>query len=167
MKAMSLPLALLALAAGASAQTLGSQIDKFNRLADHALLTNDIVAFQKVMQGGVTSDFKYVEYGNSMGFKQMVDNMKTGMAMMKKMKSASSKTLSIKASGTGAVAMTVREMSGTIIGPDKKPHTMDYVGTTTDVYRHEGGKWKMASMTWKDEKMMMDGKKVDPSKMGG
>jgi hypothetical protein len=54
-----------------------------------------------------------------------------------------------------------------MMGPDKKSHTMSFSGTSTNTYVKVKGKWLMSVMSWGKSTMMMDGKPMDPSKMGG
>lgn len=166
MKAMSLPLALLGLVCIASADSLKSEIQSFDVKIDSAMRKNDMASFTKLMKSGATSDFKYSEAGQTMGFEQMLAMMKQGMAMMKKITQVKSELLSLRTAKGRAEGTTSHLMAGTIIGPDKHVHTMKFVGESLDVYRKEGGTWKMASMTWKHNQSYMDGKPMDMSKMG-
>ncbi len=138
-----------------------------NKKLHAAMMKKDTDAFAKIVKEGVNSDFKYVEDGRSMNFDQMVANMRQGMSQMTKVTASDSKIVSLKEKGNSATAVMSHRMSGRMIGKDKKSHTTSFSGISTDVFRKQGGQWKMARMSWKSQKMTMDGKPYDPSKMGG
>ncbi len=167
MKAISLPLVLVCLVTVASADSLRSEIKSLNGMVQKAMLSKDMKSLGKKMKSGVTSDFKYMERGQAMNFDTMVKMMDQGMASFAKVTQAKSEILTLKETGKSAAGTTRHTVSGMIMGPDKKQHTMLMVGVSSDTYKKVGGKWKMSSMSWKDEKTTMDGKPFDPSKMGG
>lgn len=167
MKRLSLILVCACLAAGAFAGGLRSEIEATTAKICKAMMKKDMATFAKVCKAGMTSDFKYIEMGKTMTFDEMFQQMKQSFATTEKVTSATSKIVSLKQTATTATCKMRHVMSGTMKSPDKKTHTFSYIGTSVDSYRKEGGKWKMASMKWSEEKMMMDGKPVDMSKMGG
>ena len=167
MRKLTLILSLLVISAVSFAGSLKSEIEAMNAKVTACLKKMDIAGFEKIVKAGVTSDFKHVENGKAMNFSQMVTQMREGMKSMSKITKIGTKLKSLKESGNTATATTWHMMEGVMIGPDKKSHTMGFSGTSTDVFRKVGGKWKMASMTWTDQKMTMDGKPFDPSQMGG
>ncbi len=144
MKALTLPLALLAIVAVTPAQSLRSQIIKQNKVLDVAMKKKDFAYFTTAMKQGSTADFKYTEAGKSLSFDQMLQTMKMGLGMMSKLTAVDSKLLTLKQSGNSASGTTYRTMACQMIGPDKKMHSISFSGTTADTYRKEGGKWKMA-----------------------
>jgi len=166
MKAVTLVFAAVCLCTTAfAADSLRSEINKMDAKIAKTLKNKDVEGFKKVVKGGITDDFKYVENGKTQTFDEMVEGMRQGLAMMKKVTVCTSKTLSLKQSGNMATAMTKHTMGGTMMGQDKKMHKSVFSGVSKDVFRKENGKWKMASMTWTNQTMTVDGKKVDPSKM--
>lgn len=167
MKKLSIGLALMALALGAFAGDLKSEIEAVNKKVHAAFMKKDVKAFEAALKDRVTADFKHVENGVSQDFKTMCEQMKQGFAMAKKVIGSDTKVLSVKESGNSATATVVHKMTMIMTGPDKKDHKYEFSGTSTDQYKKIGGKWKMASMTWKEQKLLMDGKPMDMSKMGG
>jgi len=122
------------------------------------MMKKDVNGLEKAMKAGVTSNFVYIENGQKQTFAEMMTNMKMGIGMMKKITVAKTKILSVKETGNKAVAMEEHTMVGTMVGPDKKTHTSGFTGVAEETYVKEGGKWKMAKMVWKSQKMTMDGK---------
>lgn len=120
----------------------------------------DFATLSKQMKAGTTSDFKYTEEGKTQTFDQMMQNMKMGLGMMNKLTVCSTKLLTLKEKGDKAVATNQHMMVGTMTAPDKKTHTMSFSGVSENTYVKQGGKWKMASMTWKSMKQTMDGKPI-------
>jgi hypothetical protein len=78
--------------------------------------------------------------------------------MITKFKVCSAKLITIKRHGNTAVGTLKHTMVGSMIGPDKKPHTMSFTGISEDTYVKQNGKWKMSMMSWKSSKELMDGK---------
>lgn len=168
MRKFTLVLMLAVLSVVAFADSVKAEIESGNAKVCKFLKAKDIDGFAKFTRPWVTADFKHVENGKSMTFDEMVKEMKMGMGQMGKVRSVSTKIIKFKTKGKMAYATTQHSMVGeTAPGPDKKVHVIGFVGTSEDVYRNEGGKWKLASMTWGKQKMTMDGKPFDPSKMQG
>ncbi len=163
-RTLLIPIAALALVSLASAESLRHTIKEMNKKIEHAFMKLDMDAFAKATQPYVTSDFKYVENGKTMGFEDMVASMKMSFMTLTKMKSSSSTTLKLVMKGDTGTAFTEHKMKSLSSGPDKKTHLMVFDGFTTDDFRKEDGKWKMARMTWTKESMTMDGKPFDPMK---
>jgi hypothetical protein len=166
MKASAFTILFVAVTAVSQAQSLKSQIQAMDKPIRSAMMKRDINAFEKTVKGGITPDFKYWEDGRSMAFDQMISNMKQGFLMYKKVTKVNTKLMSVKEKGTMGSAVEKHMMEGVITGPDKKSHTMSFVGTSNDTYKKVNGKWKMASMTMKTDKMMMDGKAMNMQAMG-
>jgi hypothetical protein len=164
MKRLTLIFASIALCAFATADTLRSQIQAMDKTMHTVMMKRDINGFVKAVKSGITSDFKYSENGREMSFDKMVDGMKQGFAMMSKMTRADAKLVSLKEKGNSATSMTSHHMAGVTMDAKKKSHKMVFTGTSAETYRKENGKWLMSSMTWKDQKITLDGK---PMPMGG
>jgi hypothetical protein len=130
------------------------------------LMARNVKGFAQHMKGRVAPDFKYVEEGHAMGFDQMCRTMEMGIGQMKKMARADAKLLTLREKGSSAVSTTGHLMEGTTAGPDGKPHTMSFRGTSQETYVKRGGKWKLARMTWLKQTMMLDGKPLVPAAPG-
>lgn len=151
----------------ASAQNLKSQIMKMNAQVARALQHKDMATFEKITRAAVTSDFKHTEMGHSQDYDTMLSEVKQSMAMIKKFTAVSATTKDVVVHGDKGTSTTVHRMDGVMDGPDKKTHKLVMSGTTKDVYRKEGGKWKLAEMNWVSQKMTLDGKPFNPQAMGG
>ncbi len=158
---------LLVLGSTTHAESLKEMILKNDGVSRKALMAKDMVAFKKAMQPTITADFKYIEAGKTMTFDQMLAGMKQGTGSLQKITDVTSKLLKLTEKGNKATAEMTRSMTGTVPGPDKKMHKLTMSGKTVETYVKQGGKWKLAIMDWKSSEMIMDGKKMDPSQMGG
>lgn len=167
MKGFAVVIAVAAALGTASAQSLRAQIDASNKVVTKFLMAKDVKGFGNYMKGRVTPGFTYVEAGQTSNFQQMVAGMESGLGMMKKMIKAEAHTVKLREKGNTATATSYHEMTGTITGPDKKPHTMSYSGTSEDTYVRQGGKWKMSKMAWIKDTMLVDGKPVSPGAPAG
>lgn len=167
MKAITVSLTLVGLVAFASADSLKEQINASGVKIGNAMKKKDMKAFEKIVKAGVTSDFKYIENGQSMTFDQMFQMMKSSFTMMDKVTTAENKILSLKESGKSATAKVRHTMAGTMKLQDNKVHKFTMTGVSHDTYKKVGKEWKMSIMDWKESKMTMDGKPFDPTKMGG
>lgn len=167
MKLFSASLACLAVVCCASAAGVKQELEQVNKQITTAMMKKDMVTLEKVMKAHLTSDFVYEEAGQKMDFKTMFSQMKMGLSQMKTLTKVESKIISVKESGNNATAKVSHLQEGTMMMPDKKTHKMVFKGVSADTLRKEGGKWKMAKMTWEKSEMLMDGKPMDMSKMGG
>ena len=167
MKAITLSLTLVGLVAYASADSLKEQINTSSVKIGNAMKKKDMKAFEKIVKAGITSDFKYIENGQTMTFDQMFQMMKASFTTMDKVTMAETKILSVKESGKTATAKVRHTMVGTMKLQDNKTHKFTMTGVSVDSYKKIGKEWKMSVMDWKESKMTMDGKPFDPSKMGG
>lgn len=165
MKRTIVSLTLVSLVAMASAESLKDHVNRINAIVVKSMKAKDIAMFEKAMKPSVTPDFKYIENGQTMNYKTMVENMKMGYQMMDKVTKVDIKVNSIKEMGTKGTAVYTVDMVSTMIGEDKKVHKMGFKGKATDVYVKSKGKWLCKSMTWSNVVMTMDGKPFDPSKM--
>ena len=165
MKLVTLSIAVLGLVAFSSAD-LKSEINTMNTKICAAMVKADFKAFEALVKNGVTSDFKYMEAGRTQTYSQMMEHMKGSFGQMK-LSSAKASIVSLKQKGDGAVSVEKHVMLGSMTGPDKKSHKITMTGNSTNTYKKVKGKWLMSVMSWGVMDMTMDGKKVDPSKMGG
>jgi hypothetical protein len=69
-----------------------------------------------------------------------------------------SRILTAQVQGNKATCTVSNLMEGTMIGPDKKKHTMSFGGNTVETFVKEGKTWKMSVMEWKTMEMKQDGK---------
>ena len=165
MKLLTVTLAAVSLVAISSAD-LKSEVTAMNNKVTAAMMKGDMKTLESVMKGGVTADFMYVEGGKSMNFSQMWTTMKASMSSMK-CTMATAKMSGLKEKGKMGTGMESHHMMGTMMGKDKKTHKMSFDGTSTNTYVMVGKSWKMSKMAWGKSTMMMDGKPLDMSKMGG
>lgn len=165
MKARILLIALFGCSSFAFAgSSLKSEIQSMNDMAAKMLMKKDVDGFMKAIKPGVTSDFKYIEEGRAENFDAMAGMMKQGMAGFSKMVKVHANLVSLKETGSTAVANTKHVMVGVMAGKGK-PHTMAMTGLSVDTYKKQNGKWKLATMSWKSTTMTMDGKPFT-AKMG-
>lgn len=160
MKASLVLLALAVIPATSLAgSSLKSQVEAMNKPIDAAFKKKDIAAFTRVVKGGMTPDFKYIDDGSKpMDYDHMVAGMKQAFAVYQKITKVETSVLSVKEKGNAGTAVERHTMEGLVAGPDKKPHKMVFVGTSTETFRKVHGMWLMASMSMKTDKMTMDGK---------
>lgn len=149
----------------ANAQSLRKEIEKMNSVVQACMMKKDIAGFKKACQGGMTADFKYVEAGKKgkpMNFDQMVAMMKMGFDQMGKINSVKTVIHSVKEKGNTGVCKSTHSFSGIMLMPGKDgkmtKHTMSEEGDVTETYVKVGGKWKMSSMTWENDRAKLDGK---------
>lgn len=168
MKASAFIVLFAAVSAIGHADSLKSEIQKMNKPISNAMKKRDVAAFKKIVQGGVTSDFKYSEDGRAQTFDEMVEGMKQGFAMYSTISRADTKIISVSEKGTSGTAVEKHTMAGTMIDPkSKKKHVVVFEGTSNETYKKLNGKWLMASMDMKTDKMTMDGKPMPMPAMGG
>lgn len=167
MKAVPLTVTVLLLAAAAPAQSLRSTINKFNAKTEAMLRKNDIDGFGKVCKAGITSDFTYTEDGKSMTFDEMLATMKQGMGGMEKVTLVTTKILSLKVRNGVGTTVEAHAIGGIMPGEGGKKMKMKMTGKSTNTYVKVDGKWKLQKMAWFDSELWIDGKKMDPSMMGG
>lgn len=158
MKALLIGIALIGSFVVAQASGLRAELEAWNKAVHKMMMKKDVAGLEKTMKTGVTADFVYIENGQKQNFSQMMENMKMGIGMMTKITKADSKILSLKESGNKATCQVQHMMEGTMVGPDKKSHTNSFIGTAEESYVKVNGKWKMAKMNWKAQKMLIDGK---------
>lgn len=152
----------------AQAQSLRSQIDTYNKAISNAMMKKDFATMGKLLHASVTPDFKYIEDrpGKPLDADGMIKELQMGLGGFQKVTSASAHITSLKETGKTAAVVVVYKMGGIVPGKDKKAHTMLSSGVSTETYVKAGGGWKLKQMVWKDTAMLLDGKPMDPSKMG-
>ena len=165
MKLLTVTLAAVSLVAISSAD-LKSEITLANGMITKAMMKGDMKALESVLRASVTSDFKYTEAGRTMNFDQMWTTMKASMSSMKCTMAKATETM-VKEKGKMGTSVEMNHMMGTMMGADKKQHTMTFDGTSNNTYMKVGKQWKMSKMVVGKSSMMMDGKPMDMSKMGG
>ena len=131
-----------------------------------AMVKGDMKALESMIKAGVTSDFKYIENGQTQTFAQMMEQMKGSFKTMK-VTSAKVDLVSLKEKGNSATSAEKHVMLANMTGPDKKSHKISFTGTSTNTYVKVKGKWMMSVMNWGKSVMTMDGKPMDMSKAGG
>jgi hypothetical protein len=144
----------------ASAGSLQSDIAASNKAFSEAIRKKDLKTIEKLVKGGMTPDFVYIEGKTKTNAETMLSNMKMGVSGMSKITVAVAKSYDIKQHGKTGTSKTNHTMKGEIAGPDKKMHTMVFTGVTKDEYVNVGGKWKMSKMEWISQSQSMDGKKM-------
>ncbi len=167
MKNVLLVVAVLASTTTFAETSLRSKVISINNQVAKAFMKKDMKMFVKAVKPNVTSDFKHIESGRSMGFDQMVEMMSQSFATVDKMTKVSSKILSLKTKGASGEGQTSHIMMWTMKGEDGKSHKMSYSGVTKDTYVKKNKIWYLSCMEWTKTKTTMDGKEIDMSKMGG
>ncbi len=167
MHKFALLIALTSTVCLASADTLKASVTDMNKKVNAALKQKDMKAFVAATKGSTTKDFKYIENGKTMNFDTMVATMKTSFASLKAVSSVTSTIKKIEEKGSKGTVWTEHMTIATMVGPDKKTHKMTMAGSSTSECVKEGKSWKVATMTWTNTAMTMDGKPFDMSKMGG
>ncbi len=166
MKLLTVTFAALSLVAVSNAD-LRSDINAMNLKIGKAMVKGDMKALDAMFKPGMTKDFKYEEGGKTMTYDQMMAQMKASMSAMK-CTSAVAKLVTLKEKGNMGTSTESHVMTGTMTGgPDKKLHKVSFSGMSTNTYVKVGKMWKMSKMSWGKSTMMMDGKPMDMSKMGG
>ena len=153
-------LSLIAVA-GLSHADLRSELNAFHAKVERASKAKDVKGAEAAYRAGVTSDFKYVQDGQTQDLKTFLANFSASIAMTDKVTSASVRIISLTEHGNKATGKVERRMKGTI-KMQQKLHSIDWTGLFTEEYRKVGGKWKTATMTAGKQKFLMDGK---PAKM--
>jgi len=155
-------LILLVGVAGLSHAGLRAELVAANLKLDHAMKVKDAKGLESAMKAGVTSDFKFLQAGQTQDFKTFIGNLKASIVMMDKINSVTSRILSLKEKGDKASGEVEHVIVATMKTPDKKSHTTKWIGVFTEDYRKVGGKWKTYKMTAVSQKYLVDGK---PTKM--
>jgi hypothetical protein len=144
-----------------------NQMNALSKKYEKAMLKKDLKTFEKLLNASTTKDFKHIENGKSMDRAEMVKMMKSSIAQFQKVTKFKSKFMSVQLTGNKANCTVFNIMEGTMVGPDKKKHTMSFSGNTEEKFEKVGGKWLMKSMEWKTMESRMDGKPVAMPSGGG
>jgi hypothetical protein len=163
--ALSSLVSLFALAAASSSNAdFKKWLTGFSKQVSAAFAKKDAAFFERIS----TPDFSYTD---SAGRKE---DKKTSMANMRQMFAMSDsvqaefKVLSVSVKGNTARA-NVDGHFVTVMKPgeDGKKHTMDMTTHTMETYKKSGKTWLIQKIVeTRPGKALMDGKPVDPSKMG-
>ena len=135
-----------------------NQMNRQSKKYETAMLKKDIKAFGKLLDMYTTKNFVYKENGQSMTKKQMFDQMSMSVKGFQKVTKFKSRILTAQVQGNKATCTVSNLMEGTMMGPDKKKHTMSFGGNTVETFVKEGKTWKMSVMEWKTMEMKQDGK---------
>ncbi len=135
-----------------------NQMNRQSKKYEAAMLKKDIKAFGKLLDMYTTKNFVYKENGQSMTKKQMFDQMSMSVKGFQKVTKFKSRILTAQVQGNKATCTVSNLMEGTMMGPDKKKHTMSFGGNTVETFVKEGKTWKMSVMEWKTMEMKQDGK---------
>lgn len=136
-------------------------IPKLERAFDH----KDLSFFEKIS----TADFTETEMGQTYTKAQSMSQMKAGNNQAKSIH-AKFKLLTSSVSGNTAMAMTFGHITTVMKphGPKDKAHRMSMDMWGKETWVRSGKSWMIQKLEEaKPSKMTMDGKAIDPSKMGG
>jgi hypothetical protein len=115
----------------------------------------------------MTPDFSMTMMGQNMNTAQAKASMKQWFGMMKDLHCKFMLT-SVKNNGSMVTVMDKFNMWGTMMDPKtKKPAKYTDMGSETATWVRMNGHWMMKKLVSKDEKMTLNGKPFDPTKMGG
>ena len=137
-----------------------NQMNRQSKKYETAMLKKDIKACGNLLDMYTTKNFVYKENGQSMTKKQMFDQMSMSVKGFQKVTKFKSRILTAQVQGNKATCTVGNLMEGTMIGPDKKKHTMSFGGNTVETFVKEGKTWKMSIMEWKTMETKQDGKVV-------
>lgn len=139
-------------------------IPKVTQKLTEAFETKNIGIFKMIS----TDDFTYTDSkGNKTNKEQSLKGLEQMMNMSKSIK-VRIQYGAVKAVAGGVQTDCVMKMTNVMMGPDKKPHTMDSTTWTRELWVRSGKVFKVKSIKdTKPQKVTMDGKPFDPSMMGG
>lgn len=144
--------------------SLKSEIEALNKPIEAALMRRDVDGYRKIAKQHVTPDFIYTEGDTTMNFDQMIGRLRQSYSAYAKMTRVSIRVLSVQEHGATGTAVERQTTNGIVKTPGKKSHTDANVVVGTVTYRRVDGRWKMAAMSVKTEKVTVDGK---PMPAGG
>jgi Tfp pilus assembly protein PilE len=167
MKSMLLAVSMLATVAlaGPGDETyIRTAHDQFAKAA----LSNSYKTMEKSIMQNMTADFKYKSpNGRSETRTQWLQMMKQEFQRGMKFSAFKFTVGKITVNGKTASVQSSLTAKGSGMGPDKKNHVFGSTSKAVETWVKEGSKWKIKMIDTKSEKMTMDGKPFDPSKMGG
>lgn len=135
-----------------------------------AVMKGDKAGANKIIMGAFAPNCKFTGMdGKTMNLKQWMAAMDMNMKSMKSITKMKLTCSNIKVSGNKATGNESFMMEGTMpnMKDPKKTSKMMVMGTSTSTYEKMGGKWMVVTSKDTSQKMMVDGKPFDPSKMGG
>ena len=155
--------AVAAAPSSASAQSFEKYYKSYLRKMVKAFETGDVKFFDAIS----TADFTEKTPEGTKDKASSLSNMKQQFAMTQKM-TCKAKPISVKSSGSKATAVVAMKADMVIKAPDGKSHTLSMELTETENWVKLGSAWKIKSLVEpKPSKATMDGKKIDPSMLGG
>lgn len=166
MKALALTMLALGAFVVAQASGLRASIEASNKKIQTAMMKKDFATLDKIFKAGMTKDFRYVENGKTEAYDVMMQGIKMGFGQMQKITTVKTKIMTLNEKGNGGTCTSEHTMAGTMVGEDKKKHSMSFTGASVETYVKVGKDWKMSKMEWKATKMTMDGKPM-PMGAGG
>lgn len=146
---------------------LKREADAHNAAICSAMKSKNLDKLEKILRACTTPDFKYVDQGQEEGFDGMWQSMKMGIGSMSMMETVTNSNSNVKVHGSMGTCITHHHMVGRQMGQDHKTHKLDFSGNSLDTFQLMNGHWMLSRMEWKNQTIKMDGKKIDPSKMGG
>ncbi|AIE86332.1 nuclear transport factor 2 family protein [Fimbriimonas ginsengisoli] len=150
-------IALVAVAACASAEDAKKAMQGMAAAFDKAVMAKDLSWFEKT----AAPDYHEIGLnGSHMDRKGSIDTMKQMFQMMT-VKSIKSKIVSVKQTGNTIKAVCDTKMSGEMMAPKaKKPMVMKSSMRYQELWKKEGGAWKIHELKSITENTTIDGKKV-------
>ncbi len=138
---------------------LGAEYDKFAK----NYLAKDITSIEKQ----VTEDFKWKRLnGQVLGKKEAIATMKQEMAQVGKDTKITQKLNKVTAKGATVVVDAVGTVTMSAPGQDGKIHKMEAGGASIDTWVKTNSGWKMKGVEEKTMELKIDGKKINPSRLG-
>lgn len=159
MKRFSLILVLIAVVSLCHA-SLRSQLIAARKIQEKAVLARNMKAVKSAVIASATPDFKYVQGTKIESLQAYIQDFCSTVAMMSKITSSSMRILSLQEKGNQGSGKVVLTMIGTMIGPHKKLHAINWSGEFVERFRKVGSAWKTAAMVQGPQKFIMDGKPV-------
>lgn len=156
MRKLLLPL-LLALAATGRAEDLKAVANAHAKEFAAALKTKNPGWFEKY----AAKDYYEVDAkGRRTDRAQAAASMKQMFAMMKEIK-LDVKVAKVVPKGTGMVVTLEGNLSGAMIAPDKKRHTLKSVIRYDETWTKDGGRWKVHTQKTLSQMDVFDGKRMN------
>ncbi len=135
-----------------------------------AAMKGDHASMHKLILSNFAPNCKFVGVdGKTMSLKEWMAAMDMNMKSMKSITKMKMTVGNVKVMGNKATAKETFMMEGTMpnMKDPKKTSKMMVMGTSTSTYEKMGGKWMVVLSKDTSQKMTIDGKPFDPSKMGG
>lgn len=157
-KLLTLGLLLSALTASAAAEDVKATLQgAYNSLAK-ATIAKDTSGIKKVVKQWMAPDVVFIHKdGRKETATQMLAQMQQMMPMIQKFGKYSVVIEKLTTKGNTAEATVLNNVSMTMAGPDKKPHTIVDVERSKDSWVKVGGQWKLKVSKTYEVKATMDG----------